>query len=127
MDSLNNQLIPTQDLPKENIEKLSRDMKFVALFIIIYGGISTVTILGALVGIPIIFAGLKLRDASNALQNYLISNQPSDFIEAIQKQARAFWILKILIIVVIVMYVFFIIVFFLFLLPIIKNNPVGEI
>ncbi len=127
MENFNNQIYSTPDPSKDNIQKLSRDMKFVAFFIIIYGAISALTLIGALVGIPIIFAGLKLRDASIALQNYLSSNHQSDFDNAIEKQARAFWILKILIIVTIVVYVFFIIVFVLFLLPMFRNIPVSEI
>ena len=127
MDNPILQNLQIQDTSKENILKLSRDMKFVAFFIIIYGGISTLTLLGALFGIPIIFAGLKLRDASLALGNFLVTNQTSDFDNAIEKQAKAFWILKILIIVSIVIYVLFIVVFFMFLFPIIRQNPIGEI
>lgn len=107
----------TVDIRKDNYFNLAKDMKFVSLFIIIYGAINTLSIVGALIGVPIIFAGLKLRDASIAINNYLLSNQQYDLDSAVAKQARAFWILKILIIVSIIVYVFLIIAAILIILP----------
>lgn len=115
------------DSRKENYSKLAKDMKFVALFIIIYGAISTLSIVGALVGVPIIFAGLKLRDASIAINNFLLTNLQTDLDSAVEKQARAFWILKILIIVSIAVYVFLILATILFIIPYLRQLSMSQI
>lgn len=127
MDNLISPDYSNVDQSKINMQNLSQDMKFVSLFVIIYGAISTITLIGALLGIPIIFAGLRLRDAAIAINNYLASNQQYDFNLAIEKQAKAFWIIKILIIVSIIIYVIFFIAFFLLLLPMLQNMPSREI
>lgn len=127
MDNLITQNYSNVDQSKLNMQNLAQDMKFVSLFVIIYGAISTITLVGALLGIPIIFAGLRLRDAALSLNNYLASNQQYDFDLAIEKQAKAFWIIKILIIVSIIIYVVFFIAFFLILFPMLQHIPTSEL
>mgnify|MGYP005836977011 CR=1 FL=1 len=117
----------TIDNRKDNYYNLAKNMKFVSLFIIIYGAISTLSIVGALVGIPIIFAGLKLRDASIAIYNYLHSNLQHDLDNAVEKQARAFWILKILILVTILFYIFVILILIIFILPYLRNLSMFQV
>ncbi len=115
------------DNRKDNYYNLAKNMKFVSLFIIIYGAISTLSIVGALVGVPIIFAGLKLRDASIAIYNYLQTNQQYDLDNAVEKQARAFWILKILILISIFFYIFFILILFIFIVPYLRNLSISQV
>jgi hypothetical protein len=103
------------------ISKMSSNMNFSAVFVIIYGAINAITIVGALVGVPFIFAGLKLREAALAFENYAQTMEPKDLTDAFQKQARAFWILKVIIIVSILLYFIAIAAIFIWFLPIIRN------
>ena len=103
------------------ISKMSSNMNFSAIFVIIYGALNAITIIGALIGIPFIFAGLKLREAAGAFQVYSQSMNPSDLSIAFQKQSRAFWILKVIIIVSILLYFVAIAATFIWLIPLIQN------
>ena len=42
-------------------EKMTNDMRFVGMFAIIYGALTCLSIIGALIGVPIIFVGLRMR------------------------------------------------------------------
>ncbi|MBN1301493.1 MAG: DUF5362 domain-containing protein [Melioribacteraceae bacterium] len=97
--------------------KMVSDMKFVGLFTIIYGALSCLSIIGAVIGIPLIIAGLRLREAA---EEYTIFQSISDnnaLKRAFEKQQKYFNILKILIIVglaLLVLYIIFFIMFGLF-------------
>lgn len=106
---------------KDNIQKSSRDMKFVSIFIIISGAAYTLSIVGAIFGIPLIFAGLRMRQSAEAWYNYLITNQQVDFDGAIEKQAQAFWILKIIIIASLIVYLMIFIAFWVLILPMLNH------
>jgi len=94
------------------INKLSGDMNFVGLFFIIIGALECLTIVGAIVGIPLIICGLRLRESSNSFNNFLSTNNEAALDNALEKQSRFFFIQKILIIISIVLFV----VYFVFLI-----------
>ncbi len=96
------------------IGKTSNDMKFVGLFHIIYGALCCLTIIGALIGIPLIIAGLKLREAGDSFLYFRDSNDASLLERGFEQQGKFFSIQKILIIVgLIFMVIYFIFIFML--------------
>lgn len=94
------------------ISKLSGDMNFVGLFFIIIGALECLTIIGAIVGIPLIICGLRLRESSNSFNNFLSTNNEAALDSALERQSRFFFIQKVLIIISIVLFV----VYFIFLI-----------
>jgi hypothetical protein len=76
------------------------DMKFVGLFSIIYGALTSLSIVGAIVGIPMIIAGLRLRESADGYEAFA-RGDGSALTRAFEKQRSYFFIQKILIIVAI--------------------------
>ncbi len=79
--------------------QMVRDMKFVGIFTIIYGAITSLSIIGALVGVPLIFVGVRMRDAADYFQAYQMTKDKTALINAFDAQAKFFRITKILIII----------------------------
>ena len=95
--------------------QMIRDMKFVGMFSIIYGAITSLSIIGALMGVPLIFVGVRMRDAADYFQAYQMTKDRTALINAFDAQAKFFKITKILIIVsIILMISYFIVVISLF-------------
>lgn len=90
--------------------RMTADMKFVGIFTIIYGGLTCLSIIGALIGVPLIIAGLRIREAADEFTVFQSSNDSKALRRALEKQAKYFNILKILIIVALVLTVIYIIV-----------------
>ena len=86
-----------------NFEKMTNDMRFVGMFAIIYGAITCISIIGALLGVPVIFVGLRMREAADQFSNFRITNSAASMRAGFELQGRFFHILKILIIVQIVL------------------------
>lgn len=82
-----------------DINKLAGDMKFFGIYQIIAGIISCLNCVGLIWGIPIIFSGIRLNEAADALKNYNITRDPKTLDYAFERQARFFFIQKIIIIV----------------------------
>jgi Family of unknown function (DUF5362) len=85
--------------------KMTGDMNFVGIFYIIIGALYSITIVGALIGIPLIISGLRLRESSDSFKSYLSSNDQNMLVNALEKQGRFFFIQKVLIIIAIVLFV----------------------
>ncbi|MBA4407495.1 hypothetical protein C0389_09485 [bacterium] len=96
-------------------EKMTNDMRFVGMFAIIYGALTCLSIIGALIGIPIIFIGLRMREAADQFSAFRITNNAASMRSGFELQGKFFHILKILIIIQIVLIVFMIIFFILFI------------
>jgi len=97
------------------VTRMIKDMKFVGLFSIIYGILSSLTIVGALFGIPTIFIGMRLRDAAMEFERYLMTNDIQAIFSGFERQQRAFFIQKVMIIATIVFFVlYFALIIFLF-------------
>lgn len=97
--------------------KMTSDMKFVGLFTIIYGALTCLSIIGALIGVPLIFAGLRIREAADEYKFFQASNDLQALRRAFEKQGKYFNIIKILIIVglvLTVLYIVFILIFGIF-------------
>ncbi|MFP4528617.1 MAG: DUF5362 domain-containing protein [Candidatus Kapaibacterium sp.] len=90
-------------LNKMTLSNMAGDMNFLGVAGIIFGIMYSLTIVGLIYGLPIIFASLRLREASEAYKSY-VGNNLSDEMTlqfALEKQARAFYIMKVLAIIII--------------------------
>jgi hypothetical protein len=55
---------------QELLRTLSQDMKFMGYVYIIGGGLYCLTIIGAIVGVPVLISGLRLKDAGESFASY---------------------------------------------------------
>lgn len=118
-------LLNTSPMLRTTINKLNSDMRFVGMFYIIIGAMYSITIIGAIMGIPLIISGLRLRESSDSFSSYLLSADNNMLERALERQERFFFIQKIFIIitlVVMVLYIIAIIVVIIALLPYIDSN-----
>jgi type III secretory pathway component EscU len=96
-------------------DKMNGDMKFVGMFTIIYGGLICLSIIGALIGVPLIIAGMRIREAADQFSIFKTTNNTGSMRSGFELQGKYFHILKVLIIVGIVMTVIYIIFIIFFL------------
>lgn len=118
-------LLNTSPMLRTTITKLNSDMRFVGMFYIIIGALYSITIIGAIMGIPLIISGLRLRESADSFSSYLLSADNNMLERALERQERFFFIQKIFIIitlVVMVLYVIAIVVLIVTLLPYIDRN-----
>jgi hypothetical protein len=97
------------------VTKLNGDMRFVGLFNIIYGGLVCLSIIGAIIGVPLIIGGIRLREAADSFEVYLRSSDFAALEKGLERQSRFFFIQKIFLIVGLVLtglYILFMIFFF---------------
>jgi Family of unknown function (DUF5362) len=107
------------------INKLNGDMNFVGIFFIIIGAIECISIVGAIVGVPLIISGLRLRESAASFGSFLTSGNEAALDNALERQSRFFFIVKVLIIIALVMFVLEIIFFAAFLIPFIHSMQNG--
>jgi len=110
---------------RTTISKLSSDMRFVGIFFIIVGVLYSVTIIGAILGIPLIISGLRLRESSDSFSSYMLSSDNNMLERALERQSRLFFIQKIFIIITLVfmvLYIIAIIVLIITVLPYLNTN-----
>lgn len=91
------------------------DMKFVSIMLIIIGGASSLTIVGLIYGIPMILAGLRLKDSADNMSIYLTTDKTSFFELGMENLGQHFKFMKmqyIIMIVMLVLYVLFLFFFF---------------
>jgi hypothetical protein len=81
------------------LRSMSGDMKFVGIVTIIGGAISCLSIIGAVIGVPVIFGGIRLKDSAATFASYAGSADASHLRSALELQGRYFRIQKILMIV----------------------------
>ncbi|OGU71633.1 MAG: hypothetical protein A2V93_06420 [Ignavibacteria bacterium RBG_16_34_14] len=96
------------------VNKMTGDMRFVGVFYIIMGALYCLSIIGAVIGIPLIICGLRIRESADAYNGYLGSNDVNMLERAFERQGSFFFIQKVLMIiglVFIVLYIIFIIAF----------------
>ena len=100
-------------------ESMTKDMRFVGMFTIIYGAINCLTIIGALIGVPMIFIGMRIREAADQFLIFKTTNNAAALRLGFELQGKYFRIIKILIIiqlVLIVLSIIFVILFMSFFL-----------
>jgi len=118
LDDLNLESNTTIKLPSPfqyAFESMTTDMRFVGMFTIIYGALNCLTIIGALIGVPMIFIGMRIREAADQFLIFKTTNNASALRMGFELQGRYFRIVKILIIVQLVLMVVGIIAVILFM------------
>jgi hypothetical protein len=96
------------------VNKMTGDMQFVGIFYIIIGALQCLSIIGAIIGIPLIICGLRLRESADSFKGYLTTNDSGLLENALERQSRFFFIQKILLIISIVIFVLYIIFLIVF-------------
>lgn len=94
--------------------RMTRDMKFVSVFVILYGILYSLTIIGAVVGIPLIIAGIRLKDSASDYSTFSAAFDRYSLLKAFKNQQSFFFITKILIIVAIVLLLLYLLTIYLF-------------
>ena len=118
-------LLGSLPMLRTTITKLSSDMRFVGIFFIIVGVLYSITIIGAILGIPLIISGLRLRESSDSFSSYMLSSDNNMLERALERQSRFFFIQKIFIIITLVfmvLYIIAIIVLIITVLPYFDGN-----
>lgn len=90
------------------------DMRFMGWVTLVYGVLTCLTIIGAVLGVPVIIAAHRFIEAVNRLEVYGRSAAPEDLKAGFDELGRSFRILKVITIVYIVLTVLYLV--FLFLL-----------
>jgi len=103
------------------VNKMSGDMNFVGIFYIIIGAIQCLTIIGAIVGIPLIICGLRLRESADSFKGYLVSGDSFMLERALERESRFFFIQKVFLIISIALFVLYIVLFIVFGLAFLGN------
>ncbi len=92
------------------LREMSKHMGFVGLFCIIYGAIACLSIVGAIIGIPYIIAGLRIRESADSYLAFSTSSDARQLLTAFEKQSSFFFIMKVLIIIALVIFALYLIV-----------------
>jgi len=103
------------------VNKMAGDMSFVGIFYIIIGAIECLTIIGAVIGIPLIISGLRLRESSDSFKMYLNSGDSMMLERALERESRFFFIQKVFLIISIALFVLYIVFFIVFGLTMLSN------
>ena len=103
------------------LPRLNSDMRFVGLFYIIYGAFISLTIIGAIVGVPMLISGLRLREASKGFEAYQADNNQKALLYAFDKQRSFFMIQKIFIILGLVFFALYILFWIFFGAALLRN------
>ncbi len=101
------------DALKALLLKMTKDMNFLGIVSIIYGAFSCISIIGAVIGVPIIITGIRLRESSDAYRAYIDSDDKGMMYRAVERLSSFFYIYKVITIIYIALFVLSIIVFFL--------------
>lgn len=98
----------------ETLRRLAGDMTFIAWYYIIAGALICVSIVGAIIGVPQIISGLRLKDSADELLRYAYEPNPQLLEHALALQQKFFFIQKVLVIIslaFLALYFFFIFAF----------------
>lgn len=96
-------------------EKMVKDMRFVGMFTIIYGALTCITIIGALIGVPTIIVGLRMREAADQFSIFKTTNDANAMRRGFELQGQFFKIIKILIIIGLILTVLYFIAIIIFI------------
>ena len=100
------------------LTKMIGDMRFVGIMFIIFGILNCLSIIGAVIGIPTIICGLRLREAADGFSFYQNAKDKNSLLMAFEKQGSYFFIQKVLFIIglcatALVFFIYIIVHFFL--------------
>ena len=80
---------------------LAGDMRIMSWVAIIGGALNCLSIVGALIGIPVLISGLRLKEAADELDSYQQSGSTLTLSKALELQSKYFSIQKIIILIAI--------------------------
>lgn len=93
---------------------LKNDMQTVSMFLILVGGFLSLSIIGAIVGVPLIRAGFKVQTCAEQFGYFIKSGDVKSLTMALQVQAQYFRIFKIVSIISFIFCILFLLSFFVF-------------
>ncbi len=108
------------------LNRMAKDMRFVGIFYIIVGGFYCLSIIGAIMGVPFIICGIRLRESANFFDNYSFGGDTGILENAIERQSKFFFIQKVLFIIGIVLMILYIIFIFAFLAKFMSSFSPGS-
>ena len=94
--------------------KMAGDMKFLAIYSIVYGAINCLTIIGAAIGVPMIFVGIRMKDSAEAFRAYTSVKDVNILQQALFLQSKYMRTLKILGIISIILFIVVIAIYITF-------------
>lgn len=109
-----NGTVTLSPMSQMTINKMSGDMRFVGIFYIIMGALYCLSIVGAIIGIPFIICGLRLRESADAYNGYISSTDTNLLERAMERQSKFFFIQKVLMIIALIMLIFYVIMIIMF-------------
>lgn len=83
--------------------RMTGDMRFVGIFTIIMGALNCLSIFGAIIGIPMIFVGIRMREAADHFDIFRNTNDVKALRMGFEQQGKLMNILKIIVIIEIVL------------------------
>lgn len=84
---------------KNMLYSMSKNMNFVGILNIVFGALSCLSIIGAIVGVPQIIAGIRLRDANDKLKYFFSDENDVYFKDSLGHIAKYFEMTKIIFII----------------------------
>jgi uncharacterized membrane protein len=99
---------------QSRLHEMGKHMKFVGTFLVVVGVLYCLTIIGAIIGIPYLIAGLRLRESADSYHGYASNSDARQLLTAFEKQSSFFFIMKVLIIIAIVFFVLYVLAIILF-------------
>ena len=98
------------------LTKMIGDMRFVGIMFMVMGILNCLSIVGAIIGIPAIICGLRLREAADGFSSYQNSKDKNSLLTAFEKQGSFFFIQKVLFIIgicslVLIFFIYIIVIF----------------
>ncbi|MDX1638712.1 MAG: DUF5362 family protein [Balneolaceae bacterium] len=96
---------------EHQVDKMARDMTFFSVFYIIQGALLSLTIIGALIGIPMIIYHLKLNQSAKSFRSFVRSSDFFHLHKAFENQRQFFLFYKVLLIIMILIFLLYVLVF----------------
>lgn len=115
MDTPNSVTDTTFLFRRDIIKKMNTDMRFVGIFSIIYGALTCIGIVTAIIGIPYIIMGIRLRESADHFARYIELGDEMDLNMALEKQQGYYFISKVLVIIALVFILLYLIFIFVLL------------
>src|SRR6056297_2919368 len=88
----------TVEMYRSMISTMASDMRFVGIVSIIIGALNSIMIVTAIIGVPIIFVGIRLRESAMHFQTFAESDDQLALKHAHERLSRSLHIAKILMI-----------------------------
>ena len=101
---------PNDTIFQANVSDMTRYMRFIGVYNIIIGGLYCIGIITAIVGVPIIIMGVRLREAADAFNRYSLSQTFQDLSHAVERQKRSLFILYVLLVIGLIIMAIYIII-----------------